>query len=371
MSNARELAEVGGSYGQGGFVGMKNRIINGAMMIDQRNAGAEVNPVVNASYGACDRFKYWSSQTIKYKAKQNAGGVTPPQGFSNYLGLTSLSAYTLNSTDYFHIQQTIEGYNWADLNWGTANAQTATLSFWVRSSLTGTFGGTILSQTNDYNYPFAYTIPTANTWVKIELTITPPTSGTWDTTNSGAATVVFSIGHGSTRQGTAGVWTTDTNIRTCTGQTNVVGTNGATFYITGVQLEKGSTATSFDYRPYGTELGLAQRYYQRITTNGGAGYGFIGSGYAFGTATLRIIVPFKTSMRVAPNGIETSAMSTFLYFGGTESSPLTSISYDANLMTSETGGLTCNKTGGFTNGSGGALLGYGTNNAYVGFIAEL
>ena len=240
----------------------RNRIINGDMRIDQRNAGAEVNPVTNASYGSCDRLMYWTSQVSKFKAQQNAGGVTPPQGFSNYVGLTSLSAYTLNSTDYFQIQQTIEGFNWADLNWGTANAKIVTLSFWVRSSLTGTFGGSILSNGNDYIYPFSYTIPTANTWVKIELTITPPTSGTWGTTNNAGATLIFSIGHGSTRQATAGVWTTDSNIRTCTGQTSVVGTSGATFYITGVQLEEGSVATPFEHRQYGQELALCQRYYE-------------------------------------------------------------------------------------------------------------
>ena len=277
----------------------RNRIINGDMRVSQRYGGAEVNPVANATYGACDRFMYWSSQTSKFKAQQNAGGVTPPQGFSNYLGLTSLSAYTLNSTDYFQIQQTIEGYNWADLSWGTANAQTATLSFWVRSSLTGTFGGIILSKTLDYNYPFTYTIPTANTWVKIELTITPPTTGTWDTTNYGAATVVFSIGHGSTRQATAGVWTTDSNIRTCTGQTNVVGTNGATFYITGIQFEAGSVATPFEHVDYGEMLRRCQRYFWNQTKDGTGSQNPIGTGWmrssTLGICTIRYPVPMRTT----------------------------------------------------------------------------
>ena len=311
----------------------RNRIINGDMRIDQRNAGAEVNPVTNASYGSCDRLMYWTSQVSKFKAQQNAGGVTPPQGFSNYVGLTSLSAYTLNSTDYFQIQQTIEGFNWADLNWGTANAKIVTLSFWVRSSLTGTFGGSILSNGNDYIYPFSYTIPTANTWVKIELTITPPTSGTWGTTNNAGATLIFSIGHGSTRQATAGVWTTDSNIRTCTGQTSVVGTSGATFYITGVQLEEGSVATPFEHRQYGQELALCQRYYWDAKLAGG------GVPYLWATTIgtslpyYRCNVYFPVAMRAAPTLTITAATNGTFQSGmpNTDTASITSVVVNCDL----------------------------------------
>ena len=246
----------------------RNRIINGAMVIDQRNAGASVTPT-NAQY-LVDRWQANLSQASKFSVQQNAASVTPPVGFTNYLGVTSLSAYSLGSADFFNVQQKIEGFNAADLAWGTANAATVTLSFWVCSSLTGTFGGVLRNSAANRSYPFSYTISSANTWEQKSITVAGDTSGTWLTTNGIGITVSFNLGTGTTYSGTAGSWA-GTNYASATGATSVVGTNGATFYITGVQLEKGSTATSFDYRPYGTELALCQRYYE----NGGNTFTYV------------------------------------------------------------------------------------------------
>jgi hypothetical protein len=245
-----------GQYAQ--YTGFKNRIINGAMVIDQRNAGGSVSG--NAVY-SLDRWLANASQTNKYTVQQNAGAVTPPAGFRNYLGVTSSSAYSVGASEQFSIVQPIEGLNVADLGWGTANAATVTLSFWVRSSLTGTFGGVFLNSAANRFYVFSYTISAANTWEQKTVTVAGDTSGTWLTTNGVGMYVWFSIGAGSSVSGAAGSWGTSTAYQP-TGATSVIGTNGATFYITGVQLEKGSTATSFDYRPYGTELVLCQRYYE-------------------------------------------------------------------------------------------------------------
>jgi hypothetical protein len=190
------------------------------------------------------------------------------------------------------MRQPIEGFNVADLGWGTANAQTVTLSFWVRSSLTGTFGGSLLNQDGSRSYPFSYTISAANTWEQKSITVTGSTSGTWNTTNSTGMYVTFGLGVGSTYSGTAGAWASSLVI-SATGATSVVGTSGATFYITGVQLEKGSTATSFDYRPYGTELALCQRYFQKsdfLSDNGGISANW----YVFN-------VPFLVQMRATPS----------------------------------------------------------------------
>jgi len=249
-----------GQFNSASSMGFKNRLINSAMVIDQRNAGASVTPATGAY--TLDRWAVEMSQASKFSVQQNAGSVTPPAGFKNYLGATSLSAYTVAASEYFVIGQAIEGYNVADLAFGSADAATVTLSFWVRSSLTGTFGGTVLNSGASRNYVFSYTINAANTWEQKTVTITGDTSGTWLTTNGAGLFVRFSIGAGSSVTGTAGSWS-GTTYRSVTGQTSVVGTNGATFYITGVQLEKGSTATSFDYRPYGTELVLCQRYFQK------------------------------------------------------------------------------------------------------------
>ena len=240
--------------------GLKNRIINGAMVIDQRNAGASVT-VTNAGLFSVDRWETYGSPSNKFSAQQNAGSVTPPVGFKNYLGCTSLSAYTLGATDQELIDQAIEGLNFYDLAWGTANAQPITISFWVRSSLTGTFGGSVQNSAANRCYPYSYTISSANTWEYKTITIAGDTTGTWLTTNGVGLRLYISLGTGSTYSATSGVWGAGPFVTAPTGATSVVGTNGATFYITGIQLEKGSTATNFDYRSYGSELALCQRYF--------------------------------------------------------------------------------------------------------------
>lgn len=249
----------------GGFA-MRNRIINGAMVIDQRNAGASIT--FNDGVFPVDRWTTVATQSSKGTIQQNAGSVTPPAGFINYLGFTSSSAYSVLTGDAFAIQQRIEGLNLSDFAWGTASAATVTLSFWVRSSLTGTFGGSISNSAQNRSYPFTYTISAANTWEQKTITIAGDTSGTWLTTNGIGVRVNLGLGAGSTYSATAGSWNSSTTF-SATGATSVVGTNGATFYITGVQLEKGSTATSFDYRPYGTELALCQRYFELISSASG------------------------------------------------------------------------------------------------------
>ena len=237
---------------------LRNRIINGAMVIDQRNAGASVNG--NAVY-CLDRWLANASQNNKYTVQQNAGSVTPPAGFTNYLGVTSSSAYTVGASEQFSLIQPIEGFNVADLGWGTANAKTVTLSFWVRSSLTGTFGGCFTNASANRFYVFSYTISTANTWTQINATITGDTSGTWATNNTVGMYVWLSIGAGSSVSGTAGSWGASTAYQP-TGAVSVVGTNGATFYITGVQLEQNTSATPFERRLYNQELINCQRYFQ-------------------------------------------------------------------------------------------------------------
>jgi hypothetical protein len=281
------------AYG-GGFA-MRNRIINGAMVIDQRNAGASV---IAASQYTLDRWLAGQSQASKYSVQRNAGSVTPPSGFTNYLGATSLSAYSILSSDYFGLLQKLEGFNTSDLAWGTASAQTVTVSFWVRSSLTGTFGGALQNSAANRSYPFSYTISAANTWEQKTITIAGDTTGTWLSDNGVGIQISFGLGYGSTYSGTAGAWAAS-NFLSATGATSVVGTNGATFYITGVQLEKGSTATSFDYRPYGTELALAQRY-TKVMRSSAFGKYAVGT---VGTTTIvyALTIPFSIPMRAAPS----------------------------------------------------------------------
>jgi hypothetical protein len=238
--------------------GFKNRIINGDMVIDQRNNGASVT-LDNTDKYIVDRWV----------ARQNTdGGISAqrdtvaPTGFINSFKATVTSAdSSLSSTQFSYISQYIEGFNTADLAWGTASASTVTLSFWVRSSVTGTFAGSVSNYDGQNSYIFNYVISAANTWEYKTITVPGSTTGTWNTGNSGSVRITFDLGSGSNRQGTVNAWNSG-SLWSSSGATSVVGTNGATFFITGVQLEKGSTATSFDYLPYGTELALCQRYYE-------------------------------------------------------------------------------------------------------------
>jgi hypothetical protein len=275
--------------------GFKNRILNGSMVLDQRNAGASVTPT-SGQY-TLDRWVFSLSQASKFSTQQNAGAVTPPTGFTNYLGITSTSAYSVGASEFFMFTHRIEGFNIADLGWGTANAQPITLSFWIRSSLTGTFGGALTNSADNRSYPFAYTISAANTWEQKTITVAGDTTGTWLTNNGIGIQVRFGFGVGSTLSGTAGSWSGSTFF-SATGATSVVGTNGATFYITGVQLEKGSTATSFDYRPYGTELALCQRYYFQQVLGATQTWAY---GHTQTTNLVRVTTPCPVAMRAQPS----------------------------------------------------------------------
>jgi hypothetical protein len=298
----------------GGYASnLKNRIINGAMVIDQRNAGASVTNIAGSVY-TLDRWQIAADQASKFTVQQDAGAVTPPAGFTDYLGATSLSAYTVGTNENFLIRTKIEGYNIADLSWGTANAQTVTMSFWVRSSLTGTFGGALANNASGRTYPFSYTISSANTWEQKSITIAGDTSGTWLTTNGIGIEIRFSLGSGSGQSGTAGSWSSS-NFYGATGATSVVGTNGATFYITGVQLEKGSTATSFDYRPYGTELALCQRYcikYCGNSLNEDVNSSIVGFNSTSAYGSISTVVPMRTSPSISSSTISMTDNSNYI-----------------------------------------------------------
>ena len=274
-------------------VNMKNRIINGAMVIDQRNAGASVT-LVDGIY-TLDRWFAAENTDGVATAQQDSSA---PAGFTNSIKITTTTAdATLGATQYLQFGQYIEGFNTADLNWGTANAKTITISFWVRSSLTGTFGGAVRNSADNRSYAFTYSISSANTWEQKSVTIAGDTSGTWvGATNGVGLRVIWGLGVGSTYSGTAGSWSSSL-LLSATGATSVIGTLNATWYVTGVQLEVGSTATSFDYRPYTTELQLCQRYYQ---TYPGIGNGNRALWSGYGAVANYVYWIFKTTMRTSP-----------------------------------------------------------------------
>jgi hypothetical protein len=290
--NTNTLAVNGNNISSTNSMMFRNRIINGDMRIDQRNAGASVTPT-NGQY-VLDRWRNGASAASKYSVQQDS---VAPSGFSNSNKATSLSAYSVGAGEAFLIQQYVEGYNMADLAWGTASASAVTLSFWVRSSLTGTFGGSLQNSDRSRCFPVSYTIAAANTWEYKTITIPGDTTGTWLTTNGIGIQVNFSLGSGTSVSGTAGAWSGSTFF-SATGATSVVGTSGATFQITGVQLEAGSVATPFERRPFGMELALCQRYYQQL---GNSAYTGIANGLlTAGRDVSRVVIRPTVDMRAGP-----------------------------------------------------------------------
>ena len=355
--NAEQLTTQSGfTLGAGNASSFKNRIINGAMVIDQRNAGAAVT--ADGSYPV-DRWKIVLGGGGALSAQQS---TTVPSGFINSVAFTVTTPDTsLGTSDEYSFRQAIEGLNVSDLGWGTASAQTITLSFKVRSSLTGTFGGVIRNSAANRVYVFSYTITTANTFENKSITIAGDTSGTWLTTNGTGLQLIFSLGAGSLRVATAGSWGTDGAIQGVTGQTQWIGTNGATFYITGVQLEVGTVATSFDYRSYGTELGLCQRYYVKYQNTSA---GFMGiAGQVSGTSAGTFLFPI--SMRSTP----TCSYSSINVNDTSVNNPVSgAVSINANTINCVSAVLNC--SAGTLTVARAALI-YASAGGYIDFSAEL
>ena len=286
-----------------GFTGFKNRIINPEMDIDQRNNGASVSNNGSQSYNL-DR---WQTGAYGGGVLQTQRSTIAPAGFTNSLAITVTTAdASVAAGDLYFVSQSIEGLNCADLAWGTVSAATVTVSFWVRSSLTGTFSGSLKNSAGNRSYPFIYTISAANTWEQKTVTIAGDTSGTWLTTNGVGITACFDLGSGTDYTGTAGAWAAENNFG-ADGAVKLISTLNATWQITGVQLERGSNATSFEFRDYGRELILCQRY--AIVYGRDQNYNEIGgTGFAYSTTKLNAPVSMPVQMRSTPTIANSGAL---------------------------------------------------------------
>lgn len=345
-----------------GLYGFKNRLINGSMSISQGAAGATITPAVTSAYATnypVDRFQVIVGAASKLTTAQSSVAAT---GFNFSTLITSSSAYTVGAGEVFVIRQNIEGFNTADLGWGAAGAAPVTLSFWVRSSLTGTFGGSLQNSASTRSYPFTYSIAAANTWELKSVTIAGDTTGTWiGATNGIGLRVNFGLGVGSTYSGTAGAWA-GSDYDSATGATSVVGTSGATFYLTGVQLERGSAATSFDYRPYGTELALCQRYFY-----GRSGAEYYSACYWQSTTQWNgCVLQYPVTMRAAPVFTFAAASNFSIGLAG---SSVTAATISASNISVNSGNIGGTVASGGTANAGGALLGGAS--ASISISAEL
>jgi hypothetical protein len=271
------------------------------MVIDQRNAGASFTPT-DQTY-SLDRWKCRLSQASKYTVQQNAGSVTPPSGYKNYLGVTVAAAanVTIGAGDFFAVEQILEGYNISDLDFGLSTAKAFTISFWVRSSVTGTYGGALNNSAENRPYGFTYTISAANTWEQKSITITADTAGTWLSTNGIGLYVIFNLGTGSTYgSATNGSWVSGATQFTPSGCATPITTNSATFYITGVQLEQGSVATPFERPLYSKQLADCQRYYQVLGWQTGSTWPSIGGVFTAASQTIDATFMNPVQMRAQP-----------------------------------------------------------------------
>jgi len=357
MTKARDLSQVPNAS-----LGFKNRIINGDMTISQRNGSSAVTINDTAVY-TVDR---WFGEDVTDGAFTVQQVADAPAGFSFSSRITITTADTsLAAGQYAVFVQRIEGFNTADLAFGTADASPITLSFRVKSSLTGTFGGVVSNGAENYSYPFTYTISSANTWETKSITITGATAGTWvGATNGRGLVLAFSLGSGSTYTGTAGAWVAADDRGGAIGQTNIISTNGATWQVTGVQLEKGSTATSFDYRPYGTELNLCMRYYNKVTFN------IFAPGFSDTSAGFRCAYAYPVQMRGIPTLETTGTGSDY----GIRSAGVSFINCNAVPTITGPGNSTtridASVASGLTTGYGG-FLGSSGSSTFLGFNAEL
>ncbi len=276
----------------------RNIIINGDMSIDQRNSGSSVT-ATNGGY-TIDRWLTGSSQSSKFTVDQETDA---PTGFSYSVKLTSSAATTPGASDQYWFAQNIEGFNTAYLEYGNSNAKTVTVSFHVKSSLTGTFSGSLMNSAYNYSHPFTYSISSANTWEKKSVVITGATAGTWiGATNGVGIRMYFSLGNGSNFLGTAGSWSASQN-NGATGETQFVATSGATLFITGVQLEAGTTASDFEFLPVDVNLQRCQRYYQ--TTQSFVGNGSSNTSQCVGETAIGIPMRATPSLSLSGNFVIT------------------------------------------------------------------
>jgi len=273
----------------------RNKIINGDMRIDQRNAGASVTPTTTNTYPV-DRWLLNITSTYHdvTTVQQNLNSLTLPDGFTNYIGVVVNTGTAAESAPFYNVRQIIEGLNTSDLGWGTASAKSITLSFWVRASITGTYTAGLRSGGGGVAYIATYTISSANTWEYKTITIPGATSGTWATDNTSSITLSFGLANNSGTYATSSPneWIAG-SFTGATSAVEILSTTGATFYITGVQLEAGSVATPFEYRQYGTELQLCQRYYEKARVN-------LRNFATDSNQYIRPIIQFSATKRTAP-----------------------------------------------------------------------
>jgi hypothetical protein len=369
--NSGSLANVSTSALNGGpLAGTRNRIINGDMRIDQRNAGAAVTVNTNPVWSV-DRWYGGKNGTINSFTLQRS--TTAPTGFSNSLLVTAGTGVTPASSDFGFVSQPVEGFNFADFGWGAAGAQSATISFWVRSSLTGSFGVGLRNGAANRSYIASYAINAANTWEYKTITVPGDTTGTWATDNTLAVGIFFDVGNGTQFGGAAGSWSSANLLGGLNGGVKLAATTGATLHLTGVQLEAGTVATPFERRSYGQELALCQRYYYRVVSNVAdnnyARLSIFGQCASSTTAFAEVLFP--VSMRTNPTSLQTTGTANNYSLFNSAGSGVVATALAFNAGSAHSGEVLVTVASGLVAGNATVLIANNNTTAYLGWSAEL
>ena len=361
------------SINDGSISGFRNLITNGEMVLDQRNSGSAVT-INSDGFGGrlfpVDRFPVQRAGTIVITAQQDT--VAPPN-FQNSVKLTVTTAdSSVAATDYAFINHRLEGYTASPLRYGTSAAKEATLSFWVRSSITGTYCIGISNYADNRAHVKEYTINSANTWEYKTITITGDTTGTWEKTNSGGMNISWTLLAGLDYQATANTWHTSVKLAT-SNQTQWGSTSSATFYLTGVQLELGNTASVFERRSYGQELALCQRYCHRWGGDGSSSSQYIRWPMGTWVSSNQVIVgiPHPVTMRTASKSLTVKATSGIEIYSQALTFASPTYSFNSDAATSDFSNI--NITG-LSGGTAYVVMAgrfINDNTAYFLFSAEL
>ena len=369
VSSAQTVAINGNNISADNSLGFRNRIINGDMGIAQRTSSSTANVISNSTlrYDTVDRWGYWAEAASKFTVSQSS---TAPTGFSTSALITSSTALSVGAGTFYSFAQRIEGFNFSDFGFGTANAKSFTVSFWVRSSITGTFPFYCFNSGYSRTYVSTFTINAANTWEQKTITVAGDTSGTWvGATNGYGIEVGFTLAAGSNYfQPSANTWSSTNFGLGLSGATNFLSTNGATLNITGFQLEVGSVATPFERRDYGRELIMCQRYYYRTTPTSVGRIAMAAS--AVTNSTGRAVIPFPVTMRAAPSALEQSGTAgDYSIFFLTTATACTSVP-TFSTGTIQASEIVWTATAGHTAGNAGTFYSTGTA-GYLAWSAEL
>jgi hypothetical protein len=292
-----------GNYVALNTVGSKNIIINGDMSIAQR--GTSVSGITSGGYHTVDRFQFIPNNMGTFTMSQDTD-VPTGQGFAYSTKLDCTTADAAPAAgDYIAFYSRFEGQNLQYLKKGTSNAESLTLSFWVKSAKTGTYIVELVDDDNSRGISKSYTIDTANTWEKKTITYAGDTTGTLDNDNNSSFRTWFWLGAGSTySSGTLNTsWNTNTAANRAVGQVNLADNTANNFWITGIQLEAGTTASDFEFLPYDVNLRRCYRYYwgwwdkADAESNGPIG----GTGFMYIATNLYLIGFYPVEMRATPS----------------------------------------------------------------------